>query len=239
MVGQVVDIYVDGVYKATTRIVGWDYATKTLTFSDACTAEMVAENEEAEGEDAVVELYVQGSKGKEITGIGSIFDSSITTLYGLTKADYPFLTPITQSVASASFSEADLMSVIDACEEQSGGEINFICGSYDARRNFQNLFKNNRLNLDVTKLEGGYTTISFNGIPFIAERFIDDGTIYFLNSDNFKMHQLGDWQWIENDKGQILRQKEGYPIHTATLVKYAELVCDKPGAQGKLTITAS
>ena len=131
------------------------------------------------------------------------------------------------------------MSVIDACEEQSGGEINFICGSYDARRSFQNLFKNNRLNLDVTKLEGGYTTISFNGIPFIAERFIDDGTIYFLNSDNFKMHQLGDWQWIENDKGQILRQKEGYPIHTATLVKYAELVCDKPGAQGKLTITAS
>ncbi len=239
MVGQVVDIYVDGVYKATTRIVGWDYATKTLTFSDACTAEMVAENEEGDGEDAVVELYVQGSKGKEITGIGSIFDSSITTLYGLTKADYPFLTPITQSVASASFSEADLMSVIDACEEQSGGEINFICGSYDARRNFQNLFKNNRLNLDVTKLEGGYTTISFNGIPFIAERFIDDGTIYFLNSDNFKMHQLGDWQWIENDKGQILRQKEGYPIHTATLVKYAELVCDKPGAQGKLTITAS
>ena len=52
------------------------------------------------------------------------------------------------------------------------------------------------------------------------------------------MHELCDWEWLSNDKGQILRQKEGYPVHSATLVKYADLICDKPCAITKCITTA-
>lgn len=232
MIGQVVDIYVDGTYEKSGRIISWTYASKTITLDAAATADM------ADGTNHTTKMYIQGSKDKEITGLGAIFDTTnVTTLYGVSRTTNAFLNPVVNTVTAANFAESSLMNVIDDCNEKTNGDINFICGSYDARRKFQELFKNNKLNLDVLDLVGGYKTIAFNGIPFLAEKFVDSGVIYFLNSDDFKIHQLGDWEWIENDKGQILRQKEGYPTHSATLVKYAELLCNRPGGQGKLTIS--
>jgi hypothetical protein len=58
--------------------------------------------------------------------------------------------------------------------------------------------------------------------------------MYLLNTDFFKLHQLCDWQWLETEDGKILKQTPGKPVYTATLVKYAELVCDNPSAQGML-----
>ncbi len=233
MVGQKVDIYVDDSFVQSARIISCDFANKKIIFDKACTEDMANTSK-------TTKLYVQGSKDKEITGLGSVFDTTnVTSLYGVSRTTYSFLNPISKTITKNSFSEASLMSVVDDCNEKSGGDIDFICGSYDARRKYQALFANNKLNIDTVTLAGGYTTLTFNGIPFLAERFVSDGVIYFLNSEDFKLYQLCDWQWIENDKGQILRQKEGYPLHSATLVKYAELVCSKPGSQGKLSITES
>ena len=39
MVGQKVDIYVDGVFVHSARIVNWDYSSKSITFDKACTAD--------------------------------------------------------------------------------------------------------------------------------------------------------------------------------------------------------
>ncbi|MBQ9791097.1 MAG: phage major capsid protein, partial [Clostridia bacterium] len=81
--------------------------------------------------------------------------------------------------------------------------------------------------------------ISYNGIPVIADRFVPEDTMYLLNTKDFELHQLCDWQWLEGNDGKIIKQKEGYPTYTATLVKYADLICDKPNGQAKLSgITA-
>ena len=85
------------------------------------------------------------------------------------------------------------------------------------------------------ELSGGYKALTFNGIPLISDRFVDEGEMYLLNSSEFKLHQLCDWKWLENEQGRILRQTPGKPTYAATLVKYAELVCDKPAGQAKLT----
>ena len=228
MIGQKVDIYVEGTYIKSGRITNIAFSTKTITLDATMTSDMADSTK-------TTALYVQGSKDKELTGLGAIFDSNISTIYGVSKAAYPFLNPISKTTLS--LTEADMMGAVDEAEEKAGAELNFICGSLEARRAYQALFQNNKLNLDYVTLSGGYTAITFNGIPFIAEKFIEGKTIYFLNSDDFKIHQLGDWAWLENDKGQILKQKEGYPTHTATLVKYAELVCARPGAQAKLVIS--
>lgn len=230
MIGMMVDIYVDGVYSHTTRILNCDFGTKTITLSDAATEDMANTQK-------TVSLYVQGSKDKEITGLKSIFEGA--TLYGNSVTTYPFLKPYSASVTKANFTEASFMEVLDTLSEQKGSEIDFIMGALDARRLYQEKLSANKLNVDILNLEGGYKTISFNGIPFVADRFAKDGEVYFLNSKDFKIHQLCDWEWLSSDNGRILKQKEGYPIHTATLVKYAELICDKTGGQGKLSITAS
>ena len=36
-----------------------------------------------------------------------------------------------------------------------------------------------------------------------------------------------------------MKQKPGYASYTATLVKYADLICNKPAGQAKLTLSVS
>ena len=39
--------------------------------------------------------------------------------------------------------------------------------------------------------------------------------------------------------GRILKQNPNYPTYSATLVKYAELLCEKPNGQGKISSIAT
>ena len=84
-------------------------------------------------------------------------------------------------------------------------------------------------------LDNGFKALSNNGVPVVADKFVKEGNMYMLNTSDFKMHQLCDWRWIEGDSGRVLRQVAGYSRYTATLVKYAELICDRPVGQVMLT----
>ena len=81
----------------------------------------------------------------------------------------------------------------------------------------------------------GFKGISYNGIPVVADKFVASGDVYLLNTKDFAIHQLCDWQWLEGEDGRVIKQKNNYPAYTATLVKYADLICDRPGGQGKLS----
>ena len=89
--------------------------------------------------------------------------------------------------------------------------------------------------MPTMEIEGGNKSLSFNGIPVVADRFCPDGTMYLLNTDDFKLCQLCDWEWLEGEDGKILHQVPNKPVFTATLVKYAELLCERPCGQGKLS----
>ena len=56
-----------------------------------------------------------------------------------------------------------------------------------------------------------------------------------MNSDDFTLHQLCDWKWLEGEDGKVIKQIAGKPSYTATLVKYADLVCAKPCGQAMLS----
>jgi hypothetical protein len=85
------------------------------------------------------------------------------------------------------------------------------------------------------QFDGGFTAMSYNGIPIVVDRFCPAGCMYLLNTDDFKLHQLCDWQWLEGEDGKILKQVPGKPVYAATLVKYAELMCENPGGQARLS----
>ena len=40
---------------------------------------------------------------------------------------------------------------------------------------------------------------------FLADRFVEDGTMYLLNTKEFALHQLCDWQWLEGEDGKVLK----------------------------------
>lgn len=227
--GMVVDVYTSaGVATSNMglRIAYVDRVNKTVSFTTT-PATMNADDV----------FYVQGSKDNEITGLGAIFSDS-TTLYGLTRSTNKWLNPY-KSSTSQEISDSILQSAVDFLEENSGSNIDFItCGS-GVKRAYQQYLAYYRRNIDVTTLEGGYKAMTFNGIPIVSDRFVPDDTLYMLDTSKFTLHQLCNWEWIEGEGGKILRQKAGYPAYTATLVKYADLICDLPNGQAKFTNISS
>ncbi|MDR0425958.1 MAG: phage major capsid protein, partial [Clostridiales bacterium] len=179
-------------------------------------------------------LFVQGSRGKEITGLGALFDSA-KPLYGNNRSDVPFLAPYRQAIPAGKLDEIVLQKAMDSVERHAGVPINFIAVSAEAKYAYQEYMAQYKRNIDMMELDGGYKTMSYNGIPLVYDRFIKKGVLYLLDTGAFKMHQLCDWRYLENENGKILRQTQGRPTYTATLVKYCDLVCNRPNGQAMLT----
>lgn len=179
--------------------------------------------------------YIASVNGlnNEITGLGSIFGTS-TTLYGLNRTNNPWLKPYTKT-SVGSISESAIQTAIDEINEVSGANVDFIVCSAGVRRAYQECMNTYKRNIDVVDLQGGFKALTYNGIPVVADRFVGTGEMFLLSSKDFELCQLGDWQWMEDNDGKIIKQKEGYPVYTATLVKYAELLCNRPNSQAKLS----
>ena len=175
-------------------------------------------------------LYIQNSRDLEITGLKAVFEAD--ELYDIEREGKSWLTPYKKTLFG-DMTEEKLQEAIDSVEEYGGGKINFIVCSRGVRRKLISALSAYR-KTDSIDLEGGYRALSFNGIPVIADRFCPKGTMYLLNTDDFGLHQLCDWQWLEGEDGKILKQIPGKPVYTATLVKYAELMCYRPVGQGML-----
>ncbi len=229
--GMVVSLYdtVDGLYflpNFTSRISYVDRVNKKVYCETKYGTEI--------GTDVTgVNFVVQNSFGNEITGLANIF-AATGSLYGLDRETYPWLKAYTKENVGA-ISEVAIQTAIDNIEEFTGSNIDFITCSAGVKRAFQEYMATYKRNIDVLDLAGGYKAMSYNGIPLVSDRFVGDTDMYLLNTKDFTMHQLCDWQWLEGEDGRIIRQKQGYPTYTATLVKYADLICDHPAGQAKLT----
>lgn len=220
--GLAVDVYgTDGTKKGTARISYVDRKDKTVTL-DGTSVTLAAGDK----------MYVQGSKDKEITGIGALFNG--TSIYGVQKSAHPFLNPYKKNVGGA-IDEIVIQEAIDALENDAGSTVDFLACSQDVKYSFIEYMSSYKRNIDVTELEGGFKTLSYNGLPLVYDRFVPDGSMYLLNTKAFKLHQLCDWRFLETENGKILRQNQGKPTYTATLVKYCDLICQKPNGQAMLT----
>ena len=178
-------------------------------------------------------ITLQGSYGLELTGLGAIC-AETGTLYGIDKATNPWMKPYMVKDAGA-LNESILQKAIDGVEEGAGGKINFIVTSMGVRRALASEISCSR-RFEMTHFDGSANgVLTFNGIPIIADRFCPAQTAYLLNTDDFALHQLCDWQWLEGEDGKILKQIAGKPVYTATLVKYAELMCYRPCGQAVIT----
>lgn len=231
MEGMTVDVYTAAGTRDTalsgSRIISIDRANKTVTLSQIASSVC----------GAGFKIYVQGSKNNEITGLEAIFGDS-ATIYGLNRSEYSFLKPYTK-VIDDTVSVSAIQDAIDAVEETSGGNVDFIVTSYKLRKQYVDYLSQNRTNIDYLTLDGGYKALSYSGIPFVADRFVQDDDMYILNSGDFKLHQLCDWRWLEGEGGTVLHQVASKACYSATLVKYADLLCERPMGQAKLTFTGN
>lgn len=227
MTGMLVEIYDEkGAPTALgkRRIVDWDPINCIVTLDGTLAADAIKSG---------YAFYVQGSKDGEITGLSALFKDS-GTIYGLDRSQHKWLVPYMQSNVGE-ISETIIQRAIDYLEENAGSKVNFIVCSSGVKRAFMKHLATYKRNTDVMDLKGGFKALSFNGIPIVSDRFCPVGTMYLLNTDDFTLHQLCDWKWLESEDGKILKQNAGKPTYTATLVKYADLICSKPCGQAMLS----
>ena len=225
--GMIVDISDgEGEFAVTgRRVINVDRAQKKVTLDGATI-----------GADVLPEecfMSLQNSAGLELTGFGAIY-ADYNILYGENRTKYSWMNPyIARSVGS--ISESKIQKAIDYVEEVSGSRVNFIVCSWGVKRALAEYYATYKQMADTIEIKGGYKAMSFNGIPVVADRFCPAGTMYLINTDDFCLHQLCDWQWLEGEDGKVLKQVPGKPVYTATLVKYAELICNRPCGQAMLT----
>ena len=231
--GMVVDIISSSgaEIKSALRIISINRATKTITLSSLSLTE-------SEYKSADYKLCVQGSYNNEITGLEAIFKNT-GSLYGLDRETYSWLIPymkdLTENGSASDISEIEMQSAIDELDELADSKVDFIVCSSGVKRNYQNFISSYRRNVDVMNLEGGFKAISYNGIPVVSDKFVPKGTMYLLNTNEFNLHQLCDWKWLEGEDGRVIKQTPGKPTYQATLVKYADIICNKPSGQAKIT----
>ena len=178
-------------------------------------------------------ITVQNSYGKELTGLKAIFKDT-GSLYGLSRSTHKWLIPYMRKEVGE-IDETIIQTAIDELEENTGSKVNFIVCSSGVKRAYQKHLATYKRNIDVMELNGGYKALSYNGIPVISDRFCPEGTMYLLNTDDFVLHQLCDWKWLEGEDGRVLKQVPNKPVYSATLVKYADLVCTRPCGQAMLS----
>lgn len=174
---------------------------------------------------------VQGSFGKELTGLAAIFDENRDALYGLKRAANSWMNPYAKDNGAQGITDVTMQSVIDYLEENFGSNVDFIVCSSGVKRKYQEYLASYRSNIDVLELAGGFKAISYNGIPVVSDRFAPSGTMYMLNTKEFNLHQLCDWKWLEGEDGRVIKQNPNHATYSATLVKYADLICNKPCGQ--------
>jgi hypothetical protein len=153
-------------------------------------------------------------------------------LYGKSKTTYPFLVPTVTNIAGE-IDELDIQKGIDDAELRGGGEINFMFGSHGVKRAYQYLMNAIRHSHEVMELKGGYKVMTYNGCPLVSDKYCPSGILYHMNKNDFKLHQIGEWDWLDKD-GAVLSRVATKAAYEATLVKYGDLGCRKPSGQTKL-----
>lgn len=209
----------------TATITAVDTDKKEVTFGTTFTASAFSGGET---------VTIDGASGNEIIGLAGIFEG--TTLYGHTKSTEPFFKPYTKNVTKASLKENDLVDVIDSLEENNDGKVNMILCSHKVRKLIAGLMSTSRRVVNTADIAAGYSSILISDVPVYADKFCPDNKIYFVNTNDFVLNQLCDWAWLEDEGGRILKQVSNKAAYSATLVKYAELVCKRPCAQGAITL---
>lgn len=174
-------------------------------------------------------LYGDGTQPHSLTGIGAIFDMT-KPLYGQERNISSIMQPLIKS--SNEFADIVVEKAIDELAER-GANIDYISVSQDVKYAYMEQHKN----IDIVELDGGFKALSYHGIPLVYDRFIPQGTMYLLDTNVFKLHQLCDWRWLESENGKILRESNDGKEYTATLVKYCDLICHRPDWQGMIKFT--
>lgn len=103
-----------------------------------------------------------------------------------------------------------------------GGQVGLMLTSFGVQRQVYNLFTSNirYTGEDVTKLRGGFQSLSFDGYPLVADRLAPFGKLFMLDKRFIKLYAAMDWQFLDQD-GHALKWVIGKDAYEFALARYS------------------
>lgn len=103
-----------------------------------------------------------------------------------------------------------------------GGNVGLMLTSFGVQRQVYNLFQSQIrfTGEDVTKLRGGFQSLSFDGYPLVADRLAPFGKLFMLDKRFLKLYAAMDWQFLDQD-GHALKWVIGKDAYEFALARYA------------------
>lgn len=175
-------------------------------------------------------LVLEDTLGNQMMGIAG----------GIDDADPPLGSLQSLAVASNSFWKAqvfgnsgtnrqiafeDMQEVIDTIATQtdySENDINLMLSNFPVRRSYYKLCVAERRQVNTMNLDGGWKTLEFNGIPYVADSQCRRNRIYFMVLDTMSIYRTSDFDWMDKD-GSYLNRVANADAYEATLFHYGNL----------------
>lgn len=179
-------------------------------------------------------ITVQKSYGKEITGLGTIFDDSVEYLYDVKKADNSFIKPIVEN-ANDDISDAIITRALRRSTRDKNGKVDMILCGDDAYDAYTTYLRENNIRVEdrTGTIEGGFKTIQFmfgnRLVDIVNDEFVPDTEMWGVDTSAFELRQTN-WAFAQLKGGGIFNLMENQSVYRALLRNYAELVCSNPGS---------
>ena len=176
-------------------------------------------------------ITVQGSYGREIFGLGAFFDSSVTSIYGVTKSGNSWLVP-EEYEATNGITDTLLSKAVREAQNYRNSKIDMIlCGdtAYDA---YVDYMKESKTQITETQefwggVAGLYIVANGRKIVLVHEQHVDDDKMIGVDTTKLKFYKTP-MDFISKDSG-VFERMGNSSVFQAVLGFYGNLLCENPG----------
>jgi hypothetical protein len=229
--GMIVDSYDS---TGTTRgnnsatIVSVDRANKQATFDSSIT---LTDNDILVREEA---LASAPSDGKELAGTKLIVDdgTEATTFQGLSRTTYPILKGNIIDAGSVNLTNDLLQRAADEVSIVGDGKVDMLVSRHGQRRKYLDLCISDKRFMSG-KLDRGYQTIEWNGLPWYIDVDCPTGEIQGYTSKYLERFEVRGIH-LADDDGAVLKWGGSADTYTAYYRLYSNLGSLKPNAHFRL-----
>lgn len=238
--GLTVDIYAPSGSSPSTssiQILSIDHNNKKVTFRTNPAASLSSASGSVYGV-----IYVQNSKNREITGLRSIFDTSVTSIYGKTKADNPILVPNTMD-AQHDIDDIKISDMVSKSYDHRGAKIDMVlCGSGAFRAYEEYMHTSQHTVVEKQKYVGGAVGYKIvcgqQEVEVVRSGFVPSDKMWGIDTSMLELYHT-DWDFLTYGDGSIFNLLPNKSVYRALLANYMELICRNPGGFFEITNAAS
>ncbi len=186
-------------------------------------------------------LTVQNSYKRELCGLGAIYDENAPAIYGVSKADNPWIRPIVID-AEYELSDRVLYKAIKEAKDYKGSKIDLVMMGDDAFAAYQDYMRSNNVVVaDKQRFVGGAVGYKIlcgaQETVIVNERFVPSEEAWGVDTSAFLL-EATPWEFMAKD-GAVFLPMPGTSVYRALLTSYGNLLCTNPGGCVRITNCSS